>query len=583
MKFKFDLRDNGVRIVLGRVFYLLLGVLFLTPPPSFGQNDLVQVHENFSTDPGWDGWQNRVVGLNNPTIHQDFGWSETTHIGPSMGELGGTIFGSTTPAQYGMPLGKPLSFKDVFSASGMIAVMPGPDLYPAYIGFFNSQRQGWRPWNSLAIRVNPTGDTVRFYIDYKTGEGTAGGLDTDLAVPIDGAVHTWEIIHDPSVRVDMNWPDPQMPEYLTGNYEPVGKILERAKKYHPDLTHDRLQQMLNQGRDQGIVGHWLRKGIDTYWKRRRPESYKGQVSLRIDDHAYKTFMIPGFQEAEVVIDRFGIFNFQLYHGRMEFYVGDLTINGHQIDLTQDPRWEGRGNRVTFVEPDFHEKMDFGYSQTHWAGDEIGELGGRFYSTETRDPMHGYYADEIGGLSLEDPLSLSGTLCFVDAGPDARVFLGWFNAKETKDPMDQRGEEEGYPVSQSLGLSLRDSSDISHMFTAICSPTFELETHHEGPYLAPMRERRHFSLSYDPAANKGIGQITYALDDVVNTLNLTPEQRQAGARFDRFGVMNVRRGGKYVDIYFDDLTYTARRAKDHKPIHHKQETVTYPYPRGGRKM
>lgn len=47
-------------------------------------------------------------------------------------------------------------------------------------------------------------------------------------------------------------------------------------------------------------------------------------------------------------------------------------------------------------------------------------------------------------------------------------------------------------------------------------------------------------------------------------------------------MNIRRGGKYVIIYFDDLTYTARRKAGHKPKRHKETVITVPYPAGGRK-
>ena len=562
---------------------ILLGFIFILSLTCIVQGEPVQIQEDFSADPRWDGWQNRVVGINNPMIEQDFGWSPTAHASETPGEIGGVMYQSSTPAHYGLPFGKPLSFKDAFSASGKIAIMPGSNYGPAYVGFFNSQRQGWRPWNSLAIRINPTGGHVRFYIDYKNGLSNSGGLDTDLAVLPDGGIHTWEIDYDPTARIDMTWPDPHMPDYLTTDYTPVATILERAKEFNPDLTHEELHKMLNQGRDQGIVGHWLRKGIDTYWRRQRPEDYKGEIKLQIDDQSYKTFLIPGMQDSETVIDRFGIFNFQVYHGRLEFYVGDLTVNGHKLDLTQDPRWEGQGNRVTFVEPDFHEKMDFGYSQTNWAGEGIGEIGGRFWSTEIHDPMHGYYADDIGRLTMDDPLFMSGTLYFRDAGPDARIFIGWFNAEEKKDPLSENGEEEGHPLNQSMGMSLLDSSDISHWFDAICAPTFELASHFEGPIIAPLRKRQHFSFKYDPDANNGIGSIVFDLDGVENTLNLKLEQRKAGATFDRFGIMNARRGGKHIDIYFDDLNYTTGRSKSDEPVRYKQDIVTYPYPPGGRRM
>jgi hypothetical protein len=99
---------------------------------------------------------------------------------------------------------------------------------------------------------------------------------------------------------------------------------------------------------------------------------------------------------------------------------------------------------------------------------------------------------------------------------------------------------------------------------------------------PTKERHSFKFQYDPKANNNVGRITLSLDDKTSTLDLTPAQRAEGAHFDRFGVANLRAGGKFVVVYFDDLSYTARRAPDYKPAFHKQEVVKIPYPEGGRK-
>ena len=103
------------------------------------------------------------------------------------------------------------------------------------------------------------------------------------------------------------------------------------------------------------------------------------------------------------------------------------------------------------------------------------------------------------------------------------------------------------------------------------------------WLKPDRKRRHFSFDYDPAANDGQGRITATLDDQVITINANKGQtlRRAGAKFDRFGLLNVRSGGKYVEVYFDDLTYTVKRPADFKPVNHTDKPVKIPYPPGGR--
>jgi hypothetical protein len=375
-----------------------------------------------------------------------------------------------------------------------------------------------------------------------------------------------------------------MPRYLPPQSEPASTIIEKAKQFDPTLTPERLTQLLNKARDQGLVGHWLRKGIDTYWLEADAQKFRGKVSFQLDDGpAYSRFLQPGFYDDPVTIDRFGIFNYQLYHGSMEFYLANLTVNGERIGLASDPQWDGRGNRATFVEPDFHERMNFGYSETNWAGEQIGEIGGRFYSTEPPDPMHGYYADDhVGILTLDDPLSISGTLCFIEGAPDARVFLGWFNAKEKQADMTNTHEQLGHPINQSIGIEFTDNTVVGYYFTGVVAPTQALHSNSAGPVIRPLRKRQPFKFEYDPKANDGVGRITVTLDGQSHTMDLTPEQRQAGAKMDRFGIKNIRRGGKYVDVYFDDLTYTARPPKDRQRTPHEQSVTKYSYPPKGRR-
>src|SRR5437870_4566056 len=110
----------------------LIGLLCLLtctcgPMPVFGQEGLVQVHQDFSQDPGWEWKNNRIVAEDPPTIKQDFGWTPTDHSGPGTGEtggtgeIGGTVWLSRTPAYYALPLNRPLSFNDKFSFSCRIA------------------------------------------------------------------------------------------------------------------------------------------------------------------------------------------------------------------------------------------------------------------------------------------------------------------------------------------------------------------------------------------------------------------------------------------------------------------------------
>jgi hypothetical protein len=72
-------------------------------------------------------------------------------------------------------------------------------------------------------------------------------------------------------------------------------------------------------------------------------------------------------------------------------------------------------------------------------------------------------------------------------------------------------------------------------------------------------------------------VTATLDGQEHLLDLAPRQRKAGARFDRFGLANVRSGGHSVEFDLDDLTYTARRDPSARPKFIPQMTVEVPYP------
>src|SRR5690349_8662485 len=140
--------------------FLCLIICTCAPLAAFGQEGLVQVHQDFSKDPGWDWKNNRIVAEDPPTIKQDFGWSPTNHTGSGTGEIGGTVWLSRTPAWYAIPFNKPLSFNDKFSFSCRIAFMPQSDKAgAAYLGFFNHELQGWRVWNSMAVRL--TGGKIK--------------------------------------------------------------------------------------------------------------------------------------------------------------------------------------------------------------------------------------------------------------------------------------------------------------------------------------------------------------------------------------------------------------------------------------
>src|SRR3954454_7036775 len=60
--------------------------------------------ENFDKDPDWEGFNNRVVPRRPKIVKQDFGYSATNHAGRALGEMGGTVQRSTTPAYYAVKI-----------------------------------------------------------------------------------------------------------------------------------------------------------------------------------------------------------------------------------------------------------------------------------------------------------------------------------------------------------------------------------------------------------------------------------------------------------------------------------------------
>ncbi len=543
----------------------------------------VQKTNNFDSDPGWEGYNNRVACSNCPEISQDFGWRPTNKTGGSPGEIGGTIWRSTTPAYYAMPVG-PYSFEDEFSASGKLAVYaPDDESVGFYIGFFNAERQGWRVWSSCGFRISEVKQNhARFHLDYKTGRNKGAILNPDIIIPCDGSVHTWELIYEPDLGIDKNsWPHPKLPAYIgrdTNTHE--DDIYARAKADNPEMTREELHNLLLQARDAGLVDHWYRKGTYHLWEiERNADNMKGRITFKFDNYSpVSYFLLPGHREEPSIINRFGIYNMQIYTGSMEFYVSELIVNGQEIELLQDPHWDGLNNQVTFRQTDFHARENFGYTQTNWAGGEPGEIGGRFYGTEVEDPLHGYYADDIGNLTLDDTISFSGKINFVKGAVDGRMLIGYFNRAARL--ADISGEYKGNPPHQFMGIEIMDQTQLGYSFTAVCSPRQDKSFEERGPIIIPDRIRRTFRFFYNPQGGEH-GLITITLDGESFSADLSAEQRRIGANFDRFGLLNPRKGGKYVDLYFDDLTYDARYPEGHKPVFHKQETVYVPYPPDGR--
>ncbi len=553
-------------------------------PSAFAQ--LVQVHQDFSRDPGWDYYQNRIEGTDMPAIRQDFGWRRTNHTGGGTGEIGGRVENSRRQAYYALPLGDPLSFDDEISASGTLALRHLGLRGVGYVGFFNSRNHSWRVWSSMAFRIWEEDGLGQVMFDWMSSDWRARGAETAILLPADGAVHTWGFRYDPEARADPEWRDKALERHVTGRtgnqapYELQGEehLFLRLQAEEPGLTREELRGRLMKARDQGLLEYFHRHDMHRWWKRPDAGTGHGRVTLQFDGAIpYVFWFDPEIRQAPAAFDRFGLFNIARFGSRVEIYLGDLTVNGRKFDLSQNPHWEGHNNESQYTEPNFHGMHSYGWSQTHWAGENSGEIGGLIWSTEPPDPLCSYYGDDVGLLTLDDPISFSGTICFTAGMTDASAYFGYFNRDNQIEAFREGASDGASPIANTMGILISDLSSVGYNFVPQVTTTDRESVRTTCDVFRPDRLRRKFAFDYDPKANGGTGQVKVTLDEQTSLLDLSPQQRKTGAAFNRFGLANVRSGGHSVEFYLDDLTYTARRTPESPPEFIRQTEVRIPYP------
>ena len=242
-----------------------------------------------------------------------------------------------------------------------------------------------------------------------------------------------------------------------------------------------------------------------WWKRPDAGKGHGRVTLRFDDETpYVFWFDEEIRRSPAEFDRFGLFNIARFGTRVELYLGDLTVNGQRIDLTQDPHWEGRNNESRYTEPNFQAAHSYGWSQTNWAGEKPGEIGGLFWRTEPPDPLCSYYGDDVGELTLDDPISFSGTICFVDGMTDAAAYFGYFNRDNQVEAFDKAKSDAFSPVANTMGVAIADSSAVGYYFLPQVSSRDREVARKSCGVFTPDRRRHRFAFAYDPAGNGGDG-------------------------------------------------------------------------------
>jgi hypothetical protein len=159
---------------------------------------------------------------------------------------------------------------------------------------------------------------------------------------------------------------------------------------------------------------------------------------------------------------------------------------------------------------------------------------------------------VGRLTLDDELEASGRMCLRSAAVDSGLLFGWFSS----------GTCIGTPPRNFMGIFVEGPSEVGHYVRpAWADAGAGRGVMPQGPVIRPDGKVHEWRLRFSPQAADGRGRIILTLDGVPLEMDLPPEARKAGTRFDRFGLVSWQRGGHFVEMYLDDLSYTAERAHD----------------------
>jgi hypothetical protein len=480
-------------------FGTILAAVFAAGIASAGlgqsQGLAVMKTERFDRDPGWEGFNNRVEPKKVPTVTQDFGYSASNFAAREKGEVGGRITRSTRPAYYADHISVK-TLTDKLTASGTFAISATSGGSGIFFGWFNAKQPGGggRPMNSLGFDFDGEGKGARLAVRMISGSNKSCGTFITPFIP--------------------------------GKFRPT-PIKNDGTRYHWTLSYD---PEANNGK--GRFEASIRSDNS------KPEPFEGKV--------FSVDLPEGFKADGATLDHFGLMNMMKTGGRMTIHFADLEHDGKTEDLSQDPGWEGSGNRATYQDREVVGAHNFGFSpKSNFAGGSPGEVGGDLW----RSGPYGYYADRVGPLTLENKLEAGGKVILMVGAPDSDIYLGWFNSAEKEKPPAQAGNF--------LGIHVGGPTRVGHYFNpAFATGKGTTGRVKKGPVLVPGKVLD-WSLIYEPGGNDGNGEIKVTLGKETVVLPMKAGSKTEGAKFDRFGLFTSTIGGQLVRIYLDDLRYTVR--------------------------
>lgn len=222
----------------------------------------------------------------------------------------------------------------------------------------------------------------------------------------------------------------------------------------------------------------------------------------------------------------------------------------------DPGWEGRNNQIA---PNKNAKVtqDFGYTNTHFAAQMPGELGG----TITRAFAPAFYAEKTTPRTLDDKFSASGTFALTRTTASGGFFFGWFNASQRggSRPVGSLGMDfdcEKHGARLALRLITGQNQSCGTFITPFVPGTYRpTAIRNDGT-------RYHWKMSYEPATNGAKAHFDFSITsdaakhEFFEGTNFHVEVPDAfkneNTVLDRFGLMNIGRPGGHATVYFGDL-------------------------------
>lgn len=296
--------------------------------------------------------------------------------------------------------------------------------------------------------------------------------------------------------------------------------------------------------------------VHTWSIRYDPEAGGGEgaIAFSLDGETTLLPLAPGHKLDGAEFDRFGLWNRQTEAGGpIEAYINELVLDGVRQDFSIDPNWIEKSSRVAFTDCEVRPRHRFGFRPSHEAGGlEAGEMGGILWRTESREPeTAGYYADDrIGVLTLTNRLWACGRLSMPRTCVDSGLFLGWFNTNT----FATASAPGALLPRRFLGAVVESTSDEGQKLNAAWSGALDrFAIARNSPRLVPPTGPLDWTIEYTPELPAG--NLTVTVGGQKSILTVPRSVRTEGVDFNAFGIGTTRKGGHWVEMFFDDLVYS----------------------------